>query len=190
MSQVNIMIGRFQPITNGHMKCIDAAWDKFKIPTIIAMIDTKDEKVDSRHPFPSSLILPIYEKVFKKNKRVEKIILVKNANIVEIGENLFKEGYEIKSWTCGTDRIDSYSKMANKYHEQAHLADDFEMLEIKRSDEDISATKARQALLDDNKKEFSALTPLMTIQSRINDDVYNKLREQLLYVMNGEGYKL
>lgn len=190
MKQVNIMIGRFQPITNGHMKCVDAAWSKFKIPTIIAMINTKDEKVDERHPFPSSLTLPLYEKVFAKNNRIEKIILVKNANIVEIGEILFNEGYEIKSWTCGTDRIDSYEKMANKYHDQAHLADDFEMLEIKRSDEDISATKARKALLDDDKKEFSALTPLMTISSRVGGDVYNKLREQLIYVMNGEGYKL
>lgn len=183
MKQVNIMIGRFQPITNGHMKCVEAAWDKLNIPTVIAMIDTKDEKVDEKHPFPSSMLLPLYEDVFKKNKYIEKIILIKNANIVEIGETLYNDGYEIKSWTCGTDRIDSYKKMSDKYHDKAHLADDFEMIEIKRSDEDISATKARQALIDDDVKTFSALTPLMTIKSRAHGDIYSKLRNQLLKVL-------
>lgn len=185
MKQVNILIGRFQPITNGHLKCVDYAWEKMKTPTIIAMVDTKPEKVDEKHPFPSNILLPLYESVFEKNPRIEKIILVKNANIVEIGENLYNEGYEISSWTCGTDRLQSYEKMADKYHEQAHLADNFKMLEIKRSDEDISATKARQALLDDDKKEFAKLTPLMSIKMRMKegDNAYSILREQLLKVI-------
>lgn len=181
MKRVNIMIGRFQPITNGHMKCVDAAWNQKSVPTVLAMIATKEEKVDERHPFPSSLLLPIYEKVFEKNPRVEKVILVKSANIVEIGQILYEEGYEICSWTCGTDRLESYDKMSKKYHEQSHLSDDFEMIEIKRGDEDISATKARQALLDDDKKAFAALTPLMTIRTRIGN-AYEVLREQLLKV--------
>ena len=59
------------------------------------------------------------------------------------------------------------------------------MIEIKRTDEDISATKARQALIDDDKKTFAALTPLMTISSRAkNDNVYNVLREQILKVVS------
>lgn len=183
--KVNIMIGRFQPLTNGHMKCVDEAWNKLKVPTIIAMIGVKDEKVDEKHPFPSSILLPLYNEVFDKNKRIEKVILVKNANIVEIGETLHNEGYEICSWTCGTDRLESYEKMADKYHDRAHLTDDFQMIEIKRTDEDISATKARQALIDDDKKTFAALTPLMTISSRAkNDNVYNVLREQILKVVS------
>lgn len=187
MKQVNIMIGRFQPFTNGHMKCVNEAWNKFHIPTIIAMIETKKEKLDEKHPFSSELLVPLYDSIFKKNPRIEKIILVKSANIVEIGEKLFNDGYEIKSWTCGTDRLAAYTKMATNYHDRAHLADDFEMLEIKRSDEDISATKARQALIDDDKKEFAALTPLLTIKERTKsgDSVYDVLRKQLLKVVNG-----
>ena len=181
MKQVNIMIGRFQPFTNGHMKCIDQAWKELKIPTIIVMMNTKEEKVDEKHPFPSSMLLPIFDKVFDKNPRIEKVILARSANIVEIGEKLYEEGYEIRSWTCGTDRIESYKKMSDKYHDQAHLANDFEMIEIKRSDEDISATKARQALKDDDKKTFASLTPLIKIADRGN--VYNQLREQLLKVV-------
>lgn len=184
MKQVNIMIGRFQPITNGHMKCVEEAWKRKHMPTIIAMIGVKPEKVDEKHPFSSDILLPLYEDVFKGDKMVEKIILVKNANIVEIGEILFNDGYQICSWTCGTDRLDSYQKMSNKYHDQAHLSDDFEMIEIKRTDEDISATKARQALIEDDKKTFASLTPLTSIKTRLkNDYVYNSLREQILKVI-------
>ena len=179
------MIGRFQPLTNGHMKCVNEVWDALHVPTVLAMINVKDEKVDERHPFPSTMLLPIYNRVFKNNKRVEKIILVKSANIVEIGEVLHNEGYEIVSWSCGTDRLQAYEKMANKYKDKAYLSDDFQMFEIKRSDEDVSATKARQALIDNDKKLFSSLTPLMTIGGALlgNRD-YDKLRNQILTVVD------
>ena len=184
MKPINIMIGRFQPFTNGHMKCVDEAWKKKHVPTVIAMIGVKEEKVDEKHPFPSDMLLPLYNDIFKGNPRIEKVILVKNANIVEIGETLYNEGYQICSWTCGTDRLESYQKMAEKYKDKAHLSDDFEMIEIKRTDEDISATKARQALVDDDKKTFASLTPLMNIKARMKgDNAYNALREQLLKVI-------
>lgn len=183
--KINIMIGRFQPFTNGHMKCIEYAYEKLNIPTIIAMINTSDEKVDEKHPFPSSLLLPIYKDMFDRNPKIEDIILVKNADIVKIGEELYNMGYEIASWTCGTDRIESYSKMAEKYKDRAHLSDDFQMLEIKRSDEDISATRVRKALLDDDFQTFKKLTPIMTLKSRIKagNDIYNILRNQLLKII-------
>ncbi len=183
--KVNIMIGRFQPFTNGHMKCIDYAYEKLGIPTIIAMIYTPESKVDEKHPFPSSLILPLYKEMFNNNPKIADIIMVKNANIVEIGETVYNNGYQIASWTCGTDRVDSYGRMAEKYKEKAHLTDDFQLLEIKRSDEDISATQARLALMDGNKKLFKSLTPLMSLKTRLKTgkDVYDILREQLKKVI-------
>jgi hypothetical protein len=131
------------------------------------------------------MLLEIYNDIFEKSPRIEKVILVKNANIVEIGAKLFEEGFEVRSWSAGTDRIESYKKMADKYHDQAKLADDFEMIEIKRNDEDISATKARQALLDNNVKEFAKLTPLMTIKTRAKgNQSFETLRSQLLKVLD------
>lgn len=183
--EVNITIGRFQPFTNGHMACVEAAWEKFNIPTIICMIGVDESKVDEKHPFPSSMLLSLYKKIFAKNRMIQDVVLVKNANIVEIGEMLYKKGYQIKSWSCGTDRVASYSKMANKYAEQAHLTPDFEILEIKRSDEDISATKVREAILKDDYKTFVAMTPLVTLSSRVaGKECYQELREQLLKIYN------
>lgn len=158
MRRVNVMIGRFQPFTNGHMKCIEAAWEKLGVPTVICMVNTKDEKVDERKPFPSSLLLPLYEEEFSNDERVAKIHLVINADIVKIGESLLEEGLQICSWTCGTDRYDVYSKMAEKYAMQAHLAEDFQMIEVVRGDEDTSATKVRESLKNGNLNTFESLT--------------------------------
>lgn len=185
MTNVNITIGRFQPLTNGHMACVEEAYTKLHIPTVICMIGVDDSKVDEKHPFPSSMLLPIYQDVFKKNKMIADVVLVKNANIVDIGKMLHEKGYIIQSWSCGTDRVASYSKMASKYATDAMLADNFQMLEIKRTDEDISATKVREAILNDDYKTFVAMTPLVTLSSRLSGkECYNELREQLLKVYN------
>ena len=108
-------------------------------------------------------------------------MIVKNADIVKIGE-LLNDKYEIKSWTCGTDRIDSYTKMSERYKEQAGLSDDFQMIEVKRSDEDISATRVRQALINGDIKTFERLTPYNTLKSYLKEPnkTYNILRNEIL----------
>lgn len=186
MKKVNITIGRFQPFTKGHMKCVETPYEELGVPTVVCMVNTKDEKVDAKHPFPSSMLLPLYNEAFDKEKMIEKFALVVNADIVKIGEMLYKEGYEIVSWSCGTDRIDKYSDMAERYAEQAHLSPDFKMIEIKRTDEDISATKVRQALLADDKKTFDKMTPFGSLRQHLKgkDSIYEILKNQINNVMN------
>lgn len=179
MQQVNILVGRFQPITKGHIKCIQYVWDKFHIPTVLCMINTPDTKVDERHPFPSSLLMPLYEELFKGDKRICDIVLVKNADIVAISTDLKGRGYDIQSWTCGTDRYDAYSKMADRYGEQAGLPDGFEVIEIKRSDADESATKLRSYLLAGDRDRFMKMSPYMPMRTYLNLNYYDTLKKQI-----------
>lgn len=171
--RVNILIGRFQPITKGHIKCIDRALEE-GLPTVLCMIDTADDKVDERHPFPSSMILPLYKAILD----VEDVVLVRSADIVSISQAL--KDYEIASWTCGTDRVKDYERMANRYKTDAGLAEDFHITEIPRDDSDISATKAREALLEGDEREFYKLFPNMSLRDRLKYDVYNVLRKQIM----------
>lgn len=184
--QVNIIIGRFQPITKGHVKCAAYAYEKKGLPTVLCMIDTPEAKVDARHPFPSTILLPLYQDLFggSQNDHIIDVVLVKNADIVKAAEILRDKGYEIGSWSCGTDRVESYSKMAEKYADKAGLPDTFEVLEIKRGDDDESATKLRQALRDDDKKTFLKMFPDIHLSSRLKYNIYNTLRDQLLEVDN------
>ena len=180
---INIIVGRFQPFTDGHMKLIDAAWKQLGINTVICIINTPEKKVDERHPFSTNILLPIYNELKSTYKHINDIIVVENADIVKIGKAL-NDKYEIKSWTCGTDRIDSYTKMSNDYKEQAGLAPDFQMIEVKRSGDDISATRVRKALLNGDIKTFNMLTPYDTLSSFMKEPnkVYNILRKEILQV--------
>lgn len=181
MKKVNIIIGRFQPFTKGHYKCVEEAWRVKNLPTIICMIDTPESKLDEKHPFTSEMLIDLYGDMFEKDKLIEKIVLIKSADIVKIAE-VIGDKYQVAALTCGTDRVEDYSRFA-KYKEQAHLADDFEIIEVKRSDEDVSATKARQALLDDDRMGFLKLIPMVPLSTRLKNDVFAILREQILKVV-------
>lgn len=187
MKQVNIIVGRFQPITIGHIKCAIEAFDKNgEHRTVLCMIDTPDSKVDARHPFPSSMLMPIYKSMFLKSRDkshcIEDIILVKNADIIKITDTLRAQGYEPISWSCGTDRYDSYVSMVERYKEKAGLTNDFKVIEIKRTDDDVSATKLRKALVDDNQDEFLRNFPAIHLNTRLEHNIYKELRDQILKV--------
>lgn len=170
MQKVNIIIGRFQPFTYGHLKCIQNIYQEKHLKTIILMIDTINPT--TKNPYKSSLLLPIYNEALKAYKEIEGIILIKNANIITISEELNKQGYQVSSWVCGTDRYESYKRMSKNYHEQANLSEDFTITEIKRTSDDISATEARRLIKEDDIQGFSKITPLKRY--------YNILRNTLL----------
>lgn len=181
MKRVNIVVGRFQPFTAGHYVCVETAKKLKGLSTVICMINTPESKVDKRHPFTTDLLLYLYNELFSSDPYIEKVVPVKNADIVAIGEELRRYGYEIAAWTCGTDRYDTYSAMASKYHDKAGLTDDFEVIEVKRTDEDISATKARSYLLEDDKQAFFSMMPRSVKPS---NEFFYSLKEQIDKVYN------
>ena len=171
--RVNIIIGRFQPITTGHLKCMKEAYER-GLKTVICMIETINP--DKRHPFPSKMLLDLYN--YTDIPFVENIILVKSADIVKISQVLRGKGYEIASWTCGTDRYKDYKRMTDKYADQAGLSNDFELIEIPRTNEDVSATKARKALIEHDMDTFNSIYPF---NNKI--ETYKILKEQLESVL-------
>ena len=143
-----IIIGRFQPLTKGHLKLILEAKRKGLEP-VLCMIDTK--KTDERKPWDSRFLMDLYAEPMKKLRF--RIVLVKSADIVEIGKTI----PGIRAWFCGTDRYKDYQRMVDKYGKEAGLDPEFELVEISRSDEDISATKCREAITKDDFATFSKL---------------------------------
>lgn len=164
-TKVNILVGRFQPFTLGHLKCAEYVWKTYKIPTVICIIETT--KADEKHPFLTSLLWNTYKKMVKNRDCFIDIIKVKNADLVKIGEALGLKGYTIKHWACGTDRYNDYVKMCKKY------APGVEVVEIKRSDDDISATQVRQVIRADHRERFEELVP------QEEYTLYDKLKESL-----------
>lgn len=146
MKPVNIVLGRFQPYTKGHQACVDTAFDEVGLKTVLCIIETPDNKVDERHPFPTSMIIPWIEKMMHGGCHIQDYVLVKNADIAKIVDALHNKDYELASWTCGTDRYPAYSRQCKGYWEKVGLPEEPKCIEVKRGDDDVSATKAREAL--------------------------------------------
>lgn len=157
MERVNIIIGRFQPFTLGHLKCAQEAQKKLGVKTVLLVINTV--KQDERHPFLTKQIEKILDKMCKEEPSLAGWLTVKNANIVDNIEILREAGYEPISWTCGTDRYAQYESMVKKYGKDINLDDNFKMIEVKRGDEDISATAVRNALKDNDEPTYIKLVP-------------------------------
>lgn len=175
MEKVNIIIGRFQPITAGHLKIAQALYKENHLPTVWCLV--KNKKYDAKHPFGDELISDEIEKCLKGTREYAGHIYIASADIVKCAEILHEEGFEPILWGCGTDRYDSYKKQADKYKEKAGLLPEFDCFEVKRTDDDISATKVRDALKDNDINLYKQMMPQGA------EKLFNDFREQLMSVV-------
>ena len=161
MKNINIIIGRFQPFTLGHLKCAQEAQKESGVPTVLCVIETT--KQDARHPFLTTQIADTLDEMCKKEESLA--------------------GWVLVSWSCGTDRFSDYNRMATRYKNDAGLDEDFRVIEVKRGDDDISATKAREALKSNDQKEYQKLVPKSWWNS------FQKLREIIMSLDEEYGLK-
>lgn len=94
----------------------------------------------------------------REYKFIEGAAVIGNAAIDTIF-NVLRPGYEPVLWGAGTDRLKAYDNQIKKYNDELNCLPEFEMYEIKRNDDDVSASKVREALKRDDEKEFKAMTP-------------------------------
>lgn len=158
MENVNIIVGRFQPFTLGHTKGAEQVYKEYKLRTVFLIVNTPKSKVDLRHPFES-------EQIIKDNCNCGEdwfagMFGIQNADIGKIATVCRDNGFEPVMWTCGTDRFKPYSMQASeKYINMYNLSPEFKVNEIKRTDDDISASAVRQALKDGDQKTFEKMMP-------------------------------
>ena len=88
MKNINIIIGRFQPLTYGHLKCLKELYDETGMKIILCIIKVID--TNEKHPFKSAELIKIYKNIPELYKYIEDIIEVPNADIVKIEESLNK----------------------------------------------------------------------------------------------------
>jgi len=160
--KVNMFVGRFQPFTLGHAKVLQSLHDANGLPVVVFLVKSKTAKKEDafKRPYDERMQMQMFKAVQKEYKFLKDIITVPFAAI----DTLFNElrpKYEPVLWGTGSDRIDSYSGQAYKetYREQLNVLPEFGMHEIHRTDDNISATKVRNAMIDDDYKAFASMTP-------------------------------
>ena len=159
MKKVNICLGRFMPFTKGHYKMIEYGLKHNGLPTVIFMISNK--KMDKKHPFSDELIQKEMDMLKKSLEGIENTVYVSSADIVKLGQWCYENNYEPQLWITGSDRLAAYKRQAEnpKYQDLGHFPSSFTTLEVPRTDEDISATKVREAIMNNDLDAFKKMMP-------------------------------
>jgi cytidyltransferase-like protein len=159
---VNIFVGRFQPFTLGHAKVLEAIHKQNGHDVIVFLIKSKTKKKgdEFRKPYSEDLQVKMFKAVQKQYKFLKEIIILPSAAIDQMF-NALRPKYEPVLWGTGTDRMKAYGYQVNNdsYRDQLNARADFALYEIPRSDDNISATKVRNTMLDGDEKSFRAMTP-------------------------------
>ena len=176
MKKVNICLGRFMPFTKGHYKMIEYGLKHNGLPTVIFMISNK--KIDKRHPFSDELMQKEMDMLKKSLEGIENTVYVSSADIVKLGQWCYENNYEPQFWITGSDRLAAYKRQAEnpKYQDLGHFPSSFTTLEVPRTDEDISATKVREAIMNDDLVTFKKMMPNGT------EKLFNEFKEALSQV--------
>lgn len=160
MNKCNVTVGRFQPFTLGHMKMVEAGLEENGLPTVILRIP--NTKNDEKHPFSDSLIKKEIEILMGRDTSIVGHFYIKNADIAKIAEVCHENGFEPVMWLCGSDRFPNYSKQADteKYKVANNMLMEFRAFEVQRTDDDTSATKVRQAIIDNDFETYLSMMPV------------------------------
>lgn len=171
-NKVNIMVGRFQPFTLGHLKCLIAIKEKLGIPTFLCVIPGNG---DDKHPFMGAIQDEMLERLAEAYPDViAGFKYVKNAFLETWVIAANEADAEPVSLTCGTDRYDAYNNMVQKYGQKYGLNPDFKVFCLDRADDNISATSVRECLLNDDKEGFIRQMP------ECLHPMYDKLRNTMV----------
>jgi phosphopantetheine adenylyltransferase len=170
---VNILVGRFQPPTLGHIKVLRRLHAKNSLPVVVIQVRSKTGK---KTPFENETILKIWMDIAKQYKFIDAIREAPTGFLDQI-LNVLRPEYEPVLWGTGSDRLADYNRMIKLYGKEANVLPEFQTSEIKRDSKNISATEVREALLTGNEKEFKKLTP--KAEHKFYEQLVNELKHSL-----------
>jgi cytidyltransferase-like protein len=173
---VNMFVGRFQPFTLGHAKVLETIHKENGYPVVVFLVKAKTKKKGDEfsRPYDESTQIDMFNNVKKQYPFLKEIFVIPTGGI-DTMFNEMRPKYEPVLWGTGSDRMASYGYQVNNdsYRDQLNVRADFGLFEIPRTDDDISATAVRNALLDGNEKQFQNLTP------KAVHGMYNELKSKI-----------
>jgi hypothetical protein len=128
-------------------------------PVVVYLVRGKKPDPEKR-PFDEDLQQAMFAKMKKQYPFLEASYVVPNGAIDTL-YSAARPAYEPMMWGFGTDRKKAYTGMIDRkdYRDQLGVHPEFKGFEIKRGEENISASKVRNALKIDDEKTFKQMTP-------------------------------
>lgn len=178
---VTFCFGRFNPPTLGHKKLFDT----MKKEGGEMKIFTSQSQDKKKNPLSYEQKIDYLRKLFPQYNG--NIIEDRNLNVIhKVAAYLYDNGYRHATFVAGSDRFDAMKKILKDYNgvEGPHGMYDFDTLDFKNSGEredgaegveGISGTKAREAAVTGNVKDFTKYTGA----GEHAEDMYNDVRKAL-----------
>lgn len=161
--KVGLFVGRFQPITKAHTDIINEM-SKNNDKCIIFLVKSKSHNISN--PFNESIQKEMLESIIPENVSVE---VINTGFFVDYINTLDESDFTLYA---GTDRVQSYESFKKYMNEGKTL----NIVEISRTDDDISASLVRESIINDDVTSFKNMT----------DDRIHKFYDTLKKIMSEE----
>lgn len=157
LTEVNVIIGRFQPFHNGHLKMAQQLKKENGLPCILAVIHPGHNQ-SGKSPFSIDLVNKYMESVVRDHSDVISGYFIVNRGLLGVIYGKSKEhGFIPKAFGAGDDRFEDFSKQA-EYLKKAggDFPEDVKIVQTKRSS---SGTDVRKKLDSEDFISFKKLVP-------------------------------
>ena len=150
MEDCELFLGRVQPPTKAHCDIIAG----MKNPVVVLVRATKSPD-RLRNPFPYDYQRNLLLKVDPKIKVREWV----NGYVPDIIQSLKSEGLNVTAVYAGSDRIHEYARMINQANQTLSEPIFCHLYEVKRTGEDVCATRVRTALKNNDLESYRKMMP-------------------------------
>lgn len=157
LKEVNLLVGRFQPFHNGHLKMAKTMKEMNGLPCIVAVIHPGHNK-SGKSPFNQDLVSKYMEAISKENPELIEGYYMAPRGLLGVLYGKAKElGFQIKSIAAGDDRIEDFKKQTD-YLKKAggDFPEDIKVMETPRT---LSGTEVRKAIEDEDFLAFKKMVP-------------------------------
>jgi cytidyltransferase-like protein len=185
LKDVNLLVGRFQPFHNGHLKMAKFLKEKNDFPSVAVIVYPGHNK-SGKSPFKEDTIKKYMDGIVRDESEIADYIIVQRGLIGSAIVKLLEKGYKPHLIGAGEDRIDDYTKQL-EYVKKSEIGEEMKDLKLIKTPRVTSATKVREAIADDNYQEVKRLVPkgvsvlYNTLKSEVNGTGVNES-------LSSEGY--
>jgi cytidyltransferase-like protein len=157
LKDVNLIVGRFQPFHNGHLKMAKFLKEKNGNPAVAVVVYPGHNK-SGKSPFNEDLIKKYMDGIVSDEKEIFDYIIVQRGLIGSAIVKLLEKGYKPNLIGAGEDRMDDYTKQLD-YVKKSDIGDQMQNLKLVQTPRATSATEVRNAIKDEDYQKFKKLVP-------------------------------
>ena len=183
---ITIGFGRFNPPTIGHQKLIEHIAKVAKEGNSDYNIFGSHSQDPKKNPLSSGAKTSYMKEMFPDH--ADNVIYDQNVkNVLDALEGAYKRGYKVANIVVGSDRLEEFKTIANKYNGEGkkYNFQAINLISAGERDEEggdevsaMSASKLRKAATDGDFNSFARGIP-NTLSTNRKKELYDELRDQM-----------